>query len=215
MDAAHLRVAGSGVLWIVLCVAGCAVTGCGARTPSAEDALAQGNSYYAREAYDLAIAAYSEAILRDPALVDAYVNRSIAYLQLERYDEAIADSNAAIRLDGRLAAAYYNRGVAYLDLDQLDQAVADFDEAIRLDPHDADAHHNRALAYLLMGKHASALDDFRQALNLNADPGLIFPHLPDEMRRQLEGPPSDYTLAPWPDPPQPAVTTADPPVSAP
>jgi tetratricopeptide (TPR) repeat protein len=51
----------------------------------------QGNAYYGKGQYDLAISEYTKAIEIDPKCGDAYHNRSLAWAKKGDYDKANAD----------------------------------------------------------------------------------------------------------------------------
>ena len=72
-----------------------------------------GTSPAQQQAYEKAIADFTQAIRLDPSYASAYISRGVAYAGKGDYDRAIADYNQAIRLDPNYAPAYINRGVAY------------------------------------------------------------------------------------------------------
>ena len=60
-----------------------------------------------------AIDDFDRAILFDPRLDGAYVNRGYVYLNTGDLEKAIDDFDNAIGLDPRLVLAYVNRALAY------------------------------------------------------------------------------------------------------
>lgn len=125
--------------------------------------------------FEEAVALYTEAIELDPDLVDAYVNRSQAYLELGRFDEALADANKAIQLEPELAGAYVNRAAAYSGLGRYDEALDDANKAIELEPELALAYVVRGIIYNDRvpgeeGDYSKALTDLNKAIEL--DPNL-------------------------------------------
>jgi Tetratricopeptide repeat len=91
-----------------------------------------GAALYDRQAYDLAIIAFSKAINVEPNWADWYCNRGMAYRAKTEYDKAISDFNEAIRLNPNFGGAYYNRGIAYREQGNNAQAQADFAKAQKL-----------------------------------------------------------------------------------
>ncbi len=74
---------------------------------SVDDFLNRGDDYLDEQAYDKAVADYTEAIRLDPENAVAYRTRGVAYDNLEEYDRALADLTQAIQLDSNDAIAYW------------------------------------------------------------------------------------------------------------
>jgi tetratricopeptide (TPR) repeat protein len=126
------------------------------------------------QAYDKAIADYTQAIRLDPNNAVAYRERGVALSQKGDNDKAIADYNQAIRLNPNYARAYINRGNAYDDKGDYDKAIADYNQAIRLDPNDALAYVGRGseyairgIVYAIKGDYDKAIADYTQAIRLD------------------------------------------------
>jgi tetratricopeptide (TPR) repeat protein len=123
--------------------------------------------------WERAVADYSDAIERDPALVAAYIYRGHAYAELRDDDpRALADFNKAIELDPKNARAYVARGLysvgrlsATSDQPRFD-AMADYTKAIELDPKFAQAYIARAMLHAIESEWAPAKADFAKALDL-------------------------------------------------
>lgn len=114
----------------------------------------QGRDLLSKNHLDKAIAAFTQALAKNPELGEAYINRGLAYGKKGQYDQAIADFNKFIELDSRDSEAYYNRGVAYAKKGHYNQALADFNRALKLNPQDAQAVHMRDL--ISRGKELAA-----------------------------------------------------------
>ena len=71
-----------------------------------DEATKQGNLLRDKGDFDGAIAAYTEAICRNPQNAQPYSGRGRAYLRKGEFDKAIADCNKAIQLDPMMAEAY-------------------------------------------------------------------------------------------------------------
>ncbi len=93
-----------------------------------------------------------KAILINPNVAAAYINRGNAQQELMQWHAAVESYDKAIRIKPASAEAYYNRGVALKELKQLVSAIASFDKAIFIKPTLADAYWNKSLALLLAGK---------------------------------------------------------------
>ena len=98
----------------------------------------EGSSALLRGRYDLAIAAFDEA-LKDTSLsptrqAPILSDRGVAKWRLKQFDAAIADFSKAVSLNPDYAPAYNNRGNVYMDLNRTEEAYRDFDKAIALSP---------------------------------------------------------------------------------
>jgi tetratricopeptide (TPR) repeat protein len=119
------------------------------------------------QAYDRAIADFTESIRLDGNNPIAFSNRGEAYLQKGNLDNAIADFNQAIRLNPRYAWAYNNRGIAFLHREDFDRAIADFTQAIRLDSQFSSPYFNRGNHYLSRNDYDRAIADFTQTIQID------------------------------------------------
>jgi tetratricopeptide (TPR) repeat protein len=89
-----------------------------------------------------AIAAYREALRRDPLLVDAYTALGMVLAGQGRYGDAIRQFQAAVVLAPKSASAHNNLGYAYLLDGAHQQAIRSLEEATRLDPQHAKSQEN-------------------------------------------------------------------------
>jgi len=152
-----------------------AIGACGGGLSEAEKRYNEGLDAQNAGRLEEAVSLYTESIELDPNLIDAYVNRSLAYSLLGRYEEAVKDATQAIELDPKDAGAYSIRSDAYVGLDRLDEAVADANKAIELDPELADAYVSRSQAYRLLDRFDRAVEDASKAIEL--DPTLVDAYL--------------------------------------
>jgi Zn-dependent membrane protease YugP/Tfp pilus assembly protein PilF len=106
--------------------------------------LHQGNVRLDMGQYDLAIAAFTEALVRGGHWPLARCNRSLAYLRQGDLCAALADCDEAIRLAPEEPIAYNNRGVVLAKLGDYGRAVLDLRTAQRLNPGHPNAYKNLA-----------------------------------------------------------------------
>jgi tetratricopeptide (TPR) repeat protein len=130
----------------------------------------EGGSALLRGRFDLAIAAYDEA-LKDTTLpatrqASLYSDRGVAKWRLRQLDGALADFTKAISLSPDYAVAYNNRGNVYMDMNRTEDAFKDFDRAVALSPAFGAAYSNRANANQLLKRLPAAENDFRKAIQL-------------------------------------------------
>ena len=116
-----------------------------------------------RGQYEKAIASYTEALQRNPKLVDAYNQRGFAYYKVRKSTEAFADYAEAIQQDSKQATAYYYRGLTRFSLGYSEAAIADYTEAIQRHPQHGQAYYHRGLAHVDINENRMAMADFKQA----------------------------------------------------
>src|SRR5262245_9394531 len=79
----------------------------------AEAAFKRGMAALTSNAYDQAIADFTQAIALNPQRVEAYHNRGEAYRGKGDYDRALADYTQALTVNPNFTEAYVTRGVIY------------------------------------------------------------------------------------------------------
>jgi len=131
---------------------------------TAQDLLEQGKEHFEKADYNSAIADFTQAILIDPNMAEAYTYRSWAHGRNNNNEQALIDANEAIRCNPQLAMGYFVRGRLQSDNDR---AIADYNEAIRLDPNHVDAYNNRGVSYENKNDYDRAIADYIKAIRLN------------------------------------------------
>ncbi|GHV03778.1 hypothetical protein FACS189485_07740 [Spirochaetia bacterium] len=135
---------------------------------------------YAEEGYhDLALEAFTQAIVLNPNNADCYFHRAEWYFWrankglcvfeqiMTAYEQAIADYTQVITLAPDNAAAYVQRGRAYVQTFECEPAIADYTRAIGLEPDNIDAWYYRGKAYWAQHENDKALTDYAVAIRLN------------------------------------------------
>ncbi|GHU91104.1 hypothetical protein FACS189476_11680 [Spirochaetia bacterium] len=135
---------------------------------------------YAEEGYhDLALEAFTQAIVLNPNNADCYFHRAEWYFWrankglcvfeqiMTAYEQAIADYTQVITLAPDNAAAYVQRGRAYVQTFECELAIADYTRAIGLEPDNIDAWYYRGKAYWAQHENDKALTDYAVAIRLN------------------------------------------------
>jgi|GEM_PF-4062003 tetratricopeptide (TPR) repeat protein len=145
-------------------------------------AAKSGLEAYQQSDFDLAIAAWDEAIRLDPSNSEVHRWRGDALLNKYDFDNALSEYDEAIRLDSENGMAYLGRGVVWTEKGGPDKAIAAFEEALRLDSDIASMPF-----YKRYRKAAESLDPKRNrqaAESLNPSPqGLTFE---EEAKRGLD-----------------------------
>jgi Mlc titration factor MtfA (ptsG expression regulator)/Flp pilus assembly protein TadD len=126
----------------------------------------RGAVHLSAEAYDEAIADFTEAIRRAGDFAPAYRDRGWAHAARGERDQSLADLTQALRLDPRDDAAYLERGRVYAEAGKDEQALRDLTRAIRLAPYLSAAYSDRAQVHLRRGDYAEAIADFTEAIRI-------------------------------------------------
>lgn len=108
-----------------------------AAKPNAPAFGLRGILQFDRNAYDKAIADYTEAIRLDATDGEAFNNRAWTYFQTGHAEKALADADNAVRLLGREAYVWDTRGHINAKLGNRDAAIRDFRAALAIDPKNA------------------------------------------------------------------------------
>jgi serine/threonine-protein kinase len=112
--------------------------GAGSGTPQGPQralaTLARADDLARRDRFDDAILVYTEAVLFDPWLVTAFINRGYCYFRKRWYEHALADYNRALVLDPMHPEAYNNRGMVWKETGEPGRAAEDFRACLRFDP---------------------------------------------------------------------------------
>lgn len=93
----------------------------------------QGNAFFVKGNYDLAVVNYNKGIELNPKDATNYLSRGLAYYNKNFYDLAVADYTKAIEITPQESTIYFKRGDSYEKLGDKDKAIADYQKAIELD----------------------------------------------------------------------------------
>jgi len=143
-----------------------------------DDYDSRGFAYFNKKLYDQAIADETEAIMRTPNEVQAYMNRGNDYFMKGLYDQSIVDFTKAITLKPNNGHAYTDRADAYYEKGEASLALPDAEKGVSLVPASATGLTVRGRIYETLGRRDEAISDFRAVLkldpnNTNAKQGLI------------------------------------------
>ncbi|HEY7647865.1 MAG TPA: tetratricopeptide repeat protein [Methylomirabilota bacterium] len=132
--------------------------------------LEQGMAYYDKGAWGAAVAAFDEAIQRDPLSESAYANRGAARLHLGDAQGAVEDFTRALEMKpSDPAVLFFNRGNAYALAGNTVGAISDFTRAVEIRPDFARSFFNRGLVRARTGDLQGARVDWRQAIAIEPD----------------------------------------------
>ncbi|MBQ3434903.1 MAG: tetratricopeptide repeat protein, partial [Selenomonadaceae bacterium] len=100
------------------------------------------------EAYERAVACWTEAIELNPNNALAYESRGYYFLYYTRdYPASLSDYTRAIELRPSVADNYFYRGLCYLNQDDIEPARLDFEHALMLSPGMSGAYGELAYIY--------------------------------------------------------------------
>jgi tetratricopeptide (TPR) repeat protein len=135
------------------------------RAKHARPHLDRAKTHLRAEAFDEAIAAYTEALQVDPQNAVTLADRGLAFYAMGDLRSALSDYDQAIAIDPGLETARLRRGIAYGEgAGQLDRAIADFTRAIEISPQSIDAHLARGFMYAAMRKWDEAIGDYGRVI---------------------------------------------------
>lgn len=153
----------------------------------------QGNSYFQRGLWDLAIANFTSAINIDPNYAEAWNRPGESEFMRGQYNDAIVAYDRAIQIDANRAEYWLHRGWAYhhrglyapkliydtaTQKDIIDQndmvachnkGISDITNAINIDPTYHNAWHYLGWLFLNIGNYHRAIEDSTQALNIDSN----------------------------------------------
>jgi tetratricopeptide (TPR) repeat protein len=124
---------------------------------SAEGMVRLARYYEGQKRNSQAIAAYREALRRDPLMIEAYTGLGMVLAAEGRYGDAIREFQAAVVLAPDVAHTHNNLGYAYLLRGSHEHAIKSLEEAQRLDPASETSRHNLRVAHTKSGGQSSEM----------------------------------------------------------
>jgi tetratricopeptide (TPR) repeat protein len=139
-------------------------------------AMVEGAHYFIRMGTDLlekgdlagAIAAFREAVARDPEEKLAQYNLGVSLLEAGETESAFEHLQRAAELDPDFRDAHFNLGKLLLEMGRFEQAASHFRRALEIDPQDGEARLEWALAESRGGRGSEAVEELEA--ELAADP---------------------------------------------
>ena len=120
--------------------------------------------------YELAIAAYNNAIKLDPDYLWAWNNRGEAYAELGQIDEAVVDFNKAIELDqAKSFVPLNNLGKLFYEQRDYEQSIEYYQQAIKIKEDYLPAIVGLGNAQKNLGNYSDALESYNKAISVNND----------------------------------------------
>ena len=118
-----------------------------------------------------AIANFTQALVLNPNIPQAYLGLGIATSIQGNKQQAIYNYDRALQFNPNLAEAYFGRGQAYYELGNKQKAIGDYEQAIRVNPNYGLAYLERGAVRCMLGTKSQAVSDFQQAGELFSKQG--------------------------------------------
>lgn len=103
-----------------------------------------------------AIAAFTRAVIHDPARAESYDGLGRALATKGKSREAIAAYRTALDLEPRRVDTTFNLAVAFQMSGQADEALRGWERTLKLDPNHAEAHSRLAIERYYRGENAAS-----------------------------------------------------------
>lgn len=116
-----------------------------------------------------AVAEFTKAIKKNSDLVEAYLQRGIAYTTLREVDLAFSDLSLVLSKKPATSSAYYWRSITYLRKAEIEPAFQDINRAVHLSPDEPANYLIRSLLYSRKNEKEAALEDLTRAINLGLE----------------------------------------------
>lgn len=110
---------------------------------------------------------FSEAILINPNLGNAYYGRAICNLNQGKEYEAINDLNQVLKITPDNLEALSIRADLFLEINEPQKAINDFNSILSLEPNNYEAIYLRGLTFENLEKYQKAISDFETLLKID------------------------------------------------
>lgn len=163
------------------------------KTPVSATIIAEGynglgKSYFAANNYEKALAAFKNAVKKNPSFPEALYNRGLAFYKTGALADAIADMAKAASIENNHYQWQYNLGRAYQDKKDFQNAAVCYNNCIKLDTSGKmpDAVYYRGYSNYELQNYPAALNDYTKiyplvvqnpAIAINNEMGNIYLNL--------------------------------------
>jgi tetratricopeptide (TPR) repeat protein len=136
--------------------------------------LEHGNELFQNNQDEEALAAYKQAIERNPEFAEAYYKLGITHAVLEQDKESEAALKKAIELykksiqeNSKDADAFFNLGESYRSLRQYEDAVRAYKQAVHLQPEDPEMFYELGVTQIKLAQYSEASNALQKAVDLD------------------------------------------------
>lgn len=135
--------------------------------PISRNHAALGDYYKRQNAFDQALAKYSDAINLKPEKYDHWGDRGTTYFRMGNYEAAIQDFQKSLELKPDAAKVHRNMGSALGAAGRYNEALGYFNRALELEADFPEALLDRGNLYIYLQNYDQALSDFQAYLATN------------------------------------------------
>lgn len=128
----------------------------------------EGSNYLKRRMYPEAIAAFKEAIKKDPKYEEQYLNLAKAYLDTGDNDDAIRSAAGCLKLYPNYDRALNVMGMAYINKGEFNNAFSVFTRNMKMNPKNVASYYYTGLIYAQTEDYDTALKYLDEAIKVNA-----------------------------------------------
>lgn len=144
-----------------------------AQDSTAADYFKKGDYYYRNGDHALAILEFDKCLQKDPAHLNALLQRGICRNIIKDFEGAIADFTNVIVMEPSHRWAYLSRGSARNKTGEYALAMDDFNKVLEIDPKDQEAYNNRGFSKKLSGDKTGACEDWNKSKKLGNEEAKI------------------------------------------
>lgn len=126
----------------------------------------EGDDYYRREQYDMALVSYNKAVKADNKFAFAWDNMGICYRKLGNYKKAIDCYQESLKIDPNGRMPLQNMAVAYEYLKDLKQSATTYLRFIELYPDDPEGYFGAGRVLYLSEDYERGVDNMFKAYRL-------------------------------------------------
>lgn len=123
----------------------------------------EGDEYYRREQYDLALVSYNKAVKADNKFAFAWDNMGICYRKLGNYKKAIDCYQESLKIDPEGRMPLQNMAVAYEYLEDYKQSAATYLKFVELYPDDPEGYFGAGRVLYISEDYERGVDNMFKA----------------------------------------------------
>jgi tetratricopeptide (TPR) repeat protein len=129
----------------------------------------EGEDYYRREQYNLAVVSFNRAVDADPKFAFAWDNMGICQRKMGNYKEAIKCYQKSLEIEPKGTMPLQNMAVAYEYLKEYQKAAETYETFIKLYPGDPEGFYGAGRTYYISGNYEKGVDYMFKAYQLYTD----------------------------------------------
>jgi hypothetical protein len=141
----------------------------GASSYMADQLFKQGNHFFQKNQFEIAIQKFQESLSIQPENIDVLFNLGLSYLQSDQTDEAIGCFKQIVTMDPNHEQSYNNLGIAYKKLGKTELSISSLESALKCQPESAQTLYNLGNAYKMSQLFDKAESFYQRAISIQPD----------------------------------------------